>query len=87
MLSYSAAGKDYVMKNRKVQLIPRRNGGSSQVKVVIPNDNLLEVDEEFVIYLELQAGSSAFLDISSTIIVIMGDQGIHRTFTAVHFLM
>lgn len=76
--SYCAVEVDYVMKNRKVQLIPGRDGGSGQVQVMIPNDYLLEDDEEFVIYLELQSGSSAFLDISSTIIVIIGDQGIHQ---------
>ena len=64
------------MQNRRVQLVPGSNGGGSgSVRVMVPNDYLLEDDEEFVINLELMSGSSAFLDISSTIIVIIGDRG------------
>ena len=42
--------------------------------VEIFEDRLLEDNEEFVVNLELKHGSAA-VDISSTIVLIMGDQG------------
>ena len=76
-VSNFTVGEDYELLRETVKLIPGSNEGNGRVRLMIPNDYMLEDDEEFVINVELQPDSSALLDISSTIIVIMGDQGMY----------
>ena len=66
---------DYQVYNRRVQLIPRAGVVRGQVHIEIFDDSLLEDNEEFVVNLELKPGSSAAIDISSAIVLIMEDQG------------
>ena len=69
----STVGEDYQLFSRRAQLLPRRN--TSTVYIEVFDDDLVEEDEEFVVKLELNEGSSAVVDISSAIVLIMGDQG------------
>ncbi|CAI8057704.1 hypothetical protein GBAR_LOCUS31434, partial [Geodia barretti] len=71
----TTAGEDYLLYNDRVRLIPNLKAGTSGGKVVIEivDDGLLEDNEEFVVNLELNPGSSAALEISSTVVLIMED--------------
>ena len=73
--SFATVGEDYLLYNDRVRLIPNLKAGTSGGKVVIEivDDGLLEDNEEFVVNLELNPGSSAALEISSTVVLIMED--------------
>ena len=71
-----AVGNDYRLSNRKVQLIPGVNNETGEVQVRILNDYHSEDNEDLLVHLELKSGLSASLDISNTIIIIIGGQGI-----------
>ena len=72
-----AVGDDYKLSNRRVELIPGVNNDTGEVQLRIVNDHYPEDDEDLVVHLELKSGSSATVDssASSTIVVIIGDQG------------
>ena len=75
---YFPVGDDYKLSNRRVELLPGVNDDTGQVQIRIVNDHYPEDDEDLVVHLELKSGLSASVDssASSTIVVIIGDQGI-----------
>lgn len=66
------------MSNRRVKLVPGVNGNSGQVQIRVNNDDLSESSEEFLVRLEIISGSAS-IDISFTIVIILGNDGMLTT--------
>ena len=72
---FYTVGEDYLLFNDRIHLVPNPRADRSDKPVVIEirDDGILEDNEEFVVNLELKEGSSAALDVSSTVVLIMED--------------